>query len=90
VITGAGAAINSADLKTGDTVVVIGVGGVGLNAIAGAKLGRRFAYHRDRQPAREGRTRPKFGATDFVNSGERDAVAAVKKSCRAVRTTPSR
>jgi len=79
VITGAGAAINSANLKTGDTVVVIGVGGVGLNAIAGARLaGASHIIAIDNQPAKEQLAR-KFGATDFVNSGERDAVAAVKE-----------
>lgn len=78
VITGAGAAINSADLKTGDTVVVIGIGGVGLNAIAGAKLaGASHIIAIDNQPAKEELAR-KFGATDFINSGEGDAVAAVK------------
>ncbi|WP_371432125.1 alcohol dehydrogenase catalytic domain-containing protein, partial [Novosphingobium sp.] len=62
VITGAGAAINSADLKTGDTVVVIGVGGVGLNAIAGAKLaGASHIIAIDNQPAKEELARENTG-----------------------------
>lgn len=77
VITGAGAAVNSADLKPGDTVVVIGIGGVGLNAIAGAKLaGAAHIIAIDNQPAKEALAR-KFGATDFINSADGDAVAAV-------------
>jgi len=36
VVTGAGAVINTADVQAGDAVVVIGAGGVGLNAITGA------------------------------------------------------
>jgi len=38
VITGVGAATNSAKIRPGDTVVVIGAGGVGLNAIQGAAI----------------------------------------------------
>ena len=37
-LTGAGAAINTAGVKAGETVAVIGVGGVGLNVILGARL----------------------------------------------------
>ena len=39
VITGVGAAINTAGVKPGSTVVVIGVGGVGLNVVQGAAIG---------------------------------------------------
>ncbi|AXB80382.1 alcohol dehydrogenase (plasmid) [Novosphingobium sp. P6W] len=78
VITGAGAAINTADLKPGETAVVIGVGGVGLNVIAGAKLaGADRIIAIDTQPQKEELAR-KFGATDFINAMEGDAVAAVK------------
>lgn len=38
VITGVGAAVNTADVRPGQTVVVIGAGGVGLNAIQGARI----------------------------------------------------
>lgn len=38
VITGVGAAVNAAQLRPGQDVVVIGAGGVGLNAIQGARL----------------------------------------------------
>ena len=38
VVTGAGAAINTAHVRPGDTVAVIGTGGIGLNAISGARL----------------------------------------------------
>lgn len=77
-ITGAGAALNTAAVKAGDTVAVIGVGGVGLNVISGARLagaGRIIAV--DMQPAKEELAR-KFGATDFINAGEGDAVEVVR------------
>lgn len=38
VITGVGSAVNVAHVRAGQTVVVIGAGGVGLNAIQGARL----------------------------------------------------
>ncbi len=38
VITGMGAVVNTAGLRAGQTAVVIGAGGVGLNAIQGARI----------------------------------------------------
>ncbi|MCK8483539.1 alcohol dehydrogenase catalytic domain-containing protein [Aliiroseovarius sp. S2029] len=38
VITGVGAAVNAAHIRPGQVVVVIGAGGVGLNAIQGARI----------------------------------------------------
>ena len=38
VVTGWGAAVYAADVAPGDTVVVVGVGGIGANAIQGARL----------------------------------------------------
>lgn len=38
VITGVGAVVNAANLRAGQDVVVIGAGGVGLNAIQGARI----------------------------------------------------
>ena len=37
VTTGWGAAVHSAQVQPGDTVIVIGVGGIGLNAVQGAR-----------------------------------------------------
>jgi NDMA-dependent alcohol dehydrogenase len=34
--TGWGSAVNSAEVKTGDTVIVMGIGGIGINAVQGA------------------------------------------------------
>jgi S-(hydroxymethyl)glutathione dehydrogenase/alcohol dehydrogenase len=38
VVTGWGSAVYAADTQPGDTIVVVGVGGIGANAIQGAKL----------------------------------------------------
>ncbi|GAA1145613.1 Zn-dependent alcohol dehydrogenase [Nesterenkonia lutea] len=79
VLTGAGAAINTAGVRPGDTVAVIGCGGVGLNTIQGARLaGASRVIAVDLQPAKLELAR-KFGATDVVNSGESDPVQAVNE-----------
>lgn len=78
-VTGAGAAINTAGVRPGDTVAVIGAGGVGLNVISGAKLaGAVRIIAIDLQPAKLELAR-KFGATDVVSPAETDAVAAVQQ-----------
>ena len=41
VLTGVGAALNTASIRAGDTVAVVGCGGVGLNVIQGAAHRRR-------------------------------------------------
>ena len=38
VPTGWGAAVNTAEVKAGDTVVIMGIGGIGINAVQGAAL----------------------------------------------------
>ncbi|MCV9994255.1 Zn-dependent alcohol dehydrogenase [Paeniglutamicibacter sp. ZC-3] len=77
VVTGAGAAINTARIRPGDTVVVIGAGGVGLNVIQGARLaGASRIIAVDLQPAKL-ELATVFGATDVINGGDSDAVAEV-------------
>lgn len=38
VVTGAGSVLNTASVNAGDTVVIFGAGGVGLNAVSGARI----------------------------------------------------
>src|SRR3984893_3771522 len=38
VVTGAGSVLNTANVSAGDTVVIFGAGGVGLNAVSGARI----------------------------------------------------
>ena len=66
VITGVGAVINSAGLRPGQDAVVIGAGGVGLNAIQGARIAgarRIVAVDVLEQKLDDAKT---FGATDGV------------------------
>ncbi|MCY4039067.1 MAG: S-(hydroxymethyl)glutathione dehydrogenase/class III alcohol dehydrogenase [Hyphomicrobiales bacterium] len=67
VTTGVGAVMNTAKVETGSTVVVFGLGGIGLNVIQGCRLvGAARIVGVDLNPAREALGR-KFGMTDFVN-----------------------
>ena len=79
VMTGVGAAINTAHVQPGETVAVFGCGGVGLNVIQGAALcgaGRIIAV--DLNPKKLELAKL-FGATDLVQpkAGE-DASGAVR------------
>ena len=77
VLTGVGAALNTADIKPGDTVAVIGCGGVGLNVIQGAKIagaGEIIAIDMLQNKLDMAKD---FGATTLVNAGEGDPVNKV-------------
>ena len=90
--TGTGAVFNRARVQIGDTVAVIGAGGVGLNVIQAARLvGASAIIAIDRVAAKEALARD-FGATDFVlaEGDDFDPVAAVKSLCPAGSITPSR
>lgn len=77
VMTGVGAVIHTAAVRPGETVVVIGCGGVGLSAINGAAMagaGRIVAV--DRIAAKLDLARL-FGATDVVDASQVDPVGTV-------------
>ncbi len=79
VLTGTGAVLNTAQVNPGSSVAVIGCGGVGLSAIMGAKLAgcypiiavdvmdSKFAFAKE------------LGATHTINSGDVDAVEALRE-----------
>ena len=58
VITGVGAVFNRAKVTHGQSVLVVGVGGIGLNVIQGAAPGRRAAHHRGGHQPPEGGAGP--------------------------------
>jgi NDMA-dependent alcohol dehydrogenase len=78
VMTGVGAAINTAKVEPGSSVLVIGCGGVGLNVIQGAALAgadriiavdmleNKLAFARE------------FGATDVIDASRGDTVERVQ------------
>jgi S-(hydroxymethyl)mycothiol dehydrogenase len=79
VMTGVGAALYSAGVKPGQSVAVIGCGGVGDSVIMGAKLaGATTIIAVDVDPKKLEWAK-EFGATHTVNPKEGDAVAKVKE-----------
>jgi len=82
VITGLGAVLNRAKVSHGQSVAVIGVGGIGLNVIQGALLSDALPIIAiDANPAKEEIAR-EFSATHFIHAGDGvDTIAAVKEIC---------
>jgi len=77
VMTGVGAAIHTSGVRPGETVAVIGCGGVGLSAINGAAIagaGRIIAID---MVGSKGNLAMEFGATDFIDASQTDAVKEV-------------
>lgn len=78
VMTGVGAAINTAKVQPGDVVAVFGCGGVGLNVIQGAALsGAARIIAVDLVPSKLEMAKT-FGATDVVNGKDVDAPSAIR------------
>lgn len=78
VLTGAGAVLNRARVEAGERAVVVGVGGIGLNAIQALRLvGADPIVAVDANPAKEPFAR-QFGATHFVNASQTNVAEAVK------------
>ena len=79
VMAGIGAAINTGGVTRGDSVAVVGCGGVGDGAIAGAAIaGATTIIAVDTDP-RKLEWAKGFGATHTVNAREADVVEAVKE-----------
>ena len=79
VMAGLGAAINTGGVDHDDTVAVIGCGGVGDAAIAGARLvGARTIIAVD-VDAQKLELAKEFGATHTVNAREADVVEAIRE-----------
>ncbi len=77
VTTGVGAVTNTAKVRAGEIVAVIGCGGIGLNAIQAARLvgaGRIIAI--DQVPEKLAMASA-FGATDIIDASAGDPVGAV-------------
>lgn len=78
VITGLGAATNTAKISVGGNAVVIGTGGVGLNSIQGARLSGAHPIIAVDLSDEKLTAAKAFGATHGVNPANGDPVAAVK------------
>lgn len=78
VATGYGAAVNAAKVTPGSTVAVFGIGGVGINAIQGARIaGASKIIACDVKPANLELAKT-FGATHTINVASEEASEALK------------
>ncbi len=78
VATGVGAVLNTARVRPGETVAVVGCGGVGLNCVQGAAMANAGAIVAiDTEPRKLELART-LGATHTVNPAECDSAVAVR------------
>lgn len=78
VMAGFGAAVNTGNVGRGDSVAVIGCGGVGSAAIAGSRLAGASTIIAVDVDDRKLERAKSFGATHTVNSRDTDPVAAIQ------------
>ena len=79
IMAGLGAAINTGGVSRGDSVAVIGCGGVGDAAIAGSRLAGAHTIIAVDIDDRKLEWARGFGATHTVNSTQTDAVEAIRE-----------
>ena len=79
VMAGLGAAINTGNVGRGDSVAVIGCGGVGAAAIAGARLAGANTIIAVDLDERKLATARELGATHTINSKQTDAVVGIQE-----------
>lgn len=78
VMAGMGAAMNTGDVKRGQSVAVIGCGGVGMASIVGARLAGATTIVAVDLDADKLEWAKDFGATDVINSGQTDPIEAIR------------
>ena len=82
VQTGVGAVLNTARVPEGATVLVMGLGGIGLSAVQGARIaGAARIFASDPLPERR-KAAESFGATDLLDPGAEDVAARVREATR--------
>jgi Zn-dependent alcohol dehydrogenase len=81
VMTGAGAALNRAKVERGSSALIIGVGGIGLSAIQGARIaGATTIVAVDINPEKAALAE-QFGATNFIGLDGADSATAIREIC---------
>lgn len=84
VITGVGAVVNTAKVKPGSTVAIVGMGGIGLNALLGAKLaGAREIIAIDINPDKL-LIAKQLGATAVYDSSQANVIDNIKEDIGGV------
>jgi Zn-dependent alcohol dehydrogenase len=79
VTTGVGAVLNTAQVRPGSTVAVIGCGGVGLNVIQGARFTNATRIIAVDVSQEKLEFAERFGATDTVDAREAEPVDAIRR-----------
>jgi S-(hydroxymethyl)glutathione dehydrogenase/alcohol dehydrogenase len=79
VITGFGAVVNRAQVEVMSSCVIIGCGGVGLNAVQGAAISGAYPIIAVDISEDKLKAAKKFGATHTVNASKIDPVEGVKE-----------
>ncbi|BAC14757.1 alcohol dehydrogenase (zinc-containing) [Oceanobacillus iheyensis HTE831] len=80
VITGVGAVVNTANVKLGSTVAIVGLGGIGLSALLGAVAAgasRIIAVDINENKLKQAK---ELGATDVFNSTEETVIQQIKEA----------
>ena len=79
VQTGVGAVLNTARVEEGATVLVMGLGGIGLSVVQGARLANAARLLVSDPVARRRETAKALGATDLLDPASDDVVAAARE-----------
>jgi len=75
VQTGVGAVLNTAKVEEGATVLVLGLGGIGLSVVQGARIAGAARIIVSDPVAERRDVAKKFGATDLLDPGQEDVLA---------------
>lgn len=78
VMTGVGAVVHTADVVAGESTLIVGLGGVGLSAVMGAKAAGASQIIAADVSESKLQAAKEFGATDTINSGEDGALEKLK------------
>ena len=79
VLTGSGAVFNRAKVKPGESVAVVGVGGIGLNVIQAAAIAGANPIIAIDTNSEKGDLAIDFGATDFINATDVNTNQEIRK-----------
>ena len=82
--TGVGAVLNTAKVEEGATVLVMGLGGVGMSVVQGARLAGASRIFASDPVADRRNAAVAFGATDLLDPNETDVVAHVQEATSGI------
>jgi len=84
VQTGVGAVLNTAQVEEGATVLVMGLGGVGMSVVQGARVAGASRIFASDPVADRRNAAAAFGATDLLDPVDADVVAHVREATSGI------